>query len=171
MKRIRWTALSVVAFGALSLMGGAASGQISRTHSPGNVSRTHYYWMGSWATSPAGLPTVSKSRAAWLPAVITMKGTIRYRIRLSLGGSQVRLRLSNEYGASTLGIAAVTVAMAGHGLDAVPGSVMPVTFGRRRSIAIPAGAPALSDPVALRVPSLGAGYRRMGKAIDLRLFN
>lgn len=104
--------------------------------------------------SPAGLPTISKIGTWPLPATITVKGTVRYRIRISLGGSEVRLRFSNEYGKSPLTIAAVTVAVAGHGLDAVAGSLKPVTFGGLRSITIPAGAPALSDPVPLRVASL-----------------
>lgn len=82
------------------------------------------------------------------------KGTVRYRIRISLGGSKVRFVFSNEYGNSALRVAAVTVAMPADGLNAVPGSLTPVTFANLRSITIPAGAPALSDPVALRVPSL-----------------
>jgi len=104
--------------------------------------------------SPAGLPTISKIGADSLPPIITVKGTIRYRIRISLGGSQVRLRFSNEYGKSALTVAAVSVAVAAHGLDAVSGSLQPVTFGGSRSITIPAGAPALSDPIPLRVRSL-----------------
>lgn len=137
--------LGALALGALSLPGGAASGHVSSIHS---------HWIGTWETSPAGLPTISEIGAWPLPATITVKGTVRYRIRISLGGSEVRLRFSNEYGKSPLTIAAVTVAVAGHGLDAVAGSLKPVTFGGRRSITIPAGAPALSDPVPLRVPAL-----------------
>jgi len=87
--------------------------------------------------SPAGLPTISKIGADSLPPIITVKGTIRYRIRISLGGSQVRLRFSNEYGKSALTVAAVSVAVAAHGLDAVSGSLQPVTFGGSRSSPFP----------------------------------
>lgn len=145
MSRFRRRVLGALALGVSGLLAAEAFGRASSDNS---------YWVGTWATSAAGLPTVSKLRATPLPAAITTKGTIRYRIRISLGGSKVRLLFSNEYGKSALRIAAVTVAMAGHGLDAVPGSTVPVTFGVRRSITIPAGAPALSDPVALRVRSL-----------------
>lgn len=141
----RRNVLGVLALGALSLLGARASGHASGTDS---------HWIGTWETSPAGLPTVLELGDDLLPAVITTKGTVRYRIRISLGGARLRLRFSNEYGKTALRIAAAAVATAGDGLDEIPGSSMPVTFGGRRSITIPAGAPALSDPVALRVHSL-----------------
>ena len=137
--------LGALTFGALSLLGTEAFGHAANIDS---------HWIATWAKSPAGLPTVLKLRSTPMPAVIMAKGTIRYRIRISLGGSRVRLQLSNAYGKSALRIAAVTIARAGEGLAALAGSLMPVTFGGRRAITIPAGAPALSDPVALRVPSL-----------------
>lgn len=139
------TLLRVLAVAALSLLGTEAFGHVSTAGS---------YWIGTWATSPAGLPTVSKLGTHSLPAIIETKGTVRYRIRISLGGSRVRLRVSNEYGTRALMIGAVTVGMAGDGLDAVPGSLKPVMFAGRRSIVIPAGAPALSDPVAIQAGSL-----------------
>ncbi|HVT28107.1 MAG TPA: SGNH/GDSL hydrolase family protein [Lacipirellulaceae bacterium] len=145
MNRYNRGVLGVLALGALSLL---------RTEAFGHVPDSKSYWIGTWATSPVGLPTISKVGAYSLPTVLTIKGTIRYRIHISLGGLEVRLRFSNEYGKSALRIAAVSIAMAGDGLDAIPGSLRPITFGGRRSITIPAGAPALSDPVALRVRSL-----------------
>ena len=140
-----WNLLATLVIGALTLL---------RTEACGQVSATDPYWIGTWGSSPAGLPTTSKLGNYSLPAFITMKGTIRYRIRIALGGSAVRLRFSNEYGKSALMIAAATVAMAGDGLDAIPGTFRTVTFGGQRSIIIPAGAPALSDPVTFRVHSL-----------------
>ncbi|MGH9920699.1 MAG: hypothetical protein ACRD6W_17745, partial [Nitrososphaerales archaeon] len=60
---------------------------------------------------------MSKLETYVLPTVIMTKGTIRYRIRISLGGSKLRVVFSNEYGRSALRIAAVTVAMAADGLN------------------------------------------------------
>src|SRR5579859_1468654 len=44
-------------------------------------------WIGTWGTSPVGLPTVTKIGAYTMPPPITIKGTIRYRLRVSSGGS------------------------------------------------------------------------------------
>jgi lysophospholipase L1-like esterase len=111
-------------------------------------------WIGTWATSPAGLPTVTKIGTYTLPPATLVKGTIRYRLRVSAGGSQIRLRFSNEYGDTPLSLAAATVGLAGDGLDARPGSLKRLTFTGKGSITIPARARALTDPVDLAVESL-----------------
>lgn len=112
-------------------------------------------WIGTWETSPAGLPTVAKIGSYTLPVPTIVKGTIRYRLRISQGGSHMRLRFSNEYGNSPLALTAATVGSAADGLDAVAGSLKRVAFAGKRSITIPAGAPALSDPIELPVKPLG----------------
>jgi lysophospholipase L1-like esterase len=111
-------------------------------------------WTGTWQASPVGLPTVAKLGSAALPALITARGTIRYRIRISQGGRQIRLRFSNEYGSDPLQLGTASLGMAAEGLDVVPGSLKRVTFGSRESITIPAGAPVLSDAVDLPVTPL-----------------
>ena len=117
-------------------------------------SRAQSAWIGTWATSPTGLPTVAKAGTFTLPSPKTIKGTIRYRLRVSLGGTQVRLRFSNDYSDSPLLLAAVTVGPAGDGLDALPGSLKRATFNGKESIAIPARASAVTDPVVLVVEPL-----------------
>jgi lysophospholipase L1-like esterase len=111
-------------------------------------------WIGTWGTSPVGLPTVPKIEGYTIPPPTKIKGTIRYRLRISLGGSPIRLRFSNEYSDSRLSVAAATVGLAGDGLDALPGSLKRVTFSGKESVTIPARAPALSDPVELVVKPL-----------------
>jgi lysophospholipase L1-like esterase len=111
-------------------------------------------WIGTWATSPTGLPTVKKIGSYTLPPPIKIKGTIRYRLRISLGGSEIRLRFSNDYGDSPLSLAAATLGLAGDGLDALPGSLKQATFNGKGSVTIPAGASALTDPVDLPVKPL-----------------
>jgi len=76
---------------------------------------------------------------------------VRERVRISVGGSQIRIRLSNEYGSSPLHVGSATVAVPNDLASVKSGSIHAVTFGGRDSITIPAGAPALSDPVALPV--------------------
>lgn len=112
-------------------------------------------WIGTWAISPTGLPTLSRIGNWTLPVPTIVSGTFRFRLRVSLGGRQVRLRFSNEYGGQPLTLNAVTVGLAAGGLDAVSGSVRKVTFAGSDAITLPAGAPALSDPIDLPVKALG----------------
>ena len=69
---------------------------------------------------------------------------------------QVRVELSNEYGAQPLVIGAAHVALAGENGAIQPGSDRALTFGGRPSITVPPGAPVLSDPVELTVADLGS---------------
>lgn len=73
--------------------------------------------------NPAGAPTITKIGPYSLPPRISVRGTIRYRLRISGGGSQIRLRLSNEYAETPLKLGGVSVGLAAHALDAVPGSL------------------------------------------------
>jgi hypothetical protein len=121
----RWIAI-VSAFGALAFSFSA-------------LAEERGTWIGTWETSSAGLPTVAKIGSYTLPLPTIVKGTIRYRLRISEGGSRVRLRFSNEYGSSPLALAAATVGTAAaDGPDAVAGSLKRVTFAGRLSINIPA---------------------------------
>lgn len=78
-------------------------------------------------------------------------GTLRYRIAVSAAGNSVRLRFSNEEGTAPVVISAASVGLAGDGFDAGGGGLIPVTFSGRKGIAIPAGAPVVSDPIAIGV--------------------
>ena len=112
-------------------------------------------WIGTWASSPVGLPTVERIGTYILPPPTTIKGTIRYRLRVSVGGRQLRLRFSNEYGEREVGLGAVTVGLAGERLDAEAGSLRRATFGGKEAITIPAGSIAVTDPIDLTVEALG----------------
>jgi len=108
-------------------------------------------WVGSWGASP--LPP--SPGAGPFPATPSFNDqTVRQTVRLSVGGSRVRLRLTNEYGtkAVTIGAARVMFADTIHGGKA--GVDKAVTFDGRPSATIPAGAPLVSDPIDLNVPDL-----------------
>jgi lysophospholipase L1-like esterase len=81
--------------------------------------------------------------------------SVRQVIRLSSGGSDVRIRISNQYGVQPLEVTAATVAKAVKGAAVVPGSVRPVRFGGAESVSIPAGGQLTGDRVAL--PGLSSG--------------
>ena len=103
-------------------------------------------WIATWTASPEpGVPFPG------LPVLNLQDQTVRERVRISVGGSQIRIRLSNEYGSSPLVLDSVTVAAPSDLASVKSGSILPVTFGGRNSITIPAGAPAISDPVAFPV--------------------
>ena len=103
-------------------------------------------WIATWTASPE--PADSDPNQ---PVLNLQNQTVRERVRISVGGSQVRIRLSNEYGSSPLHVGSVTVAVPNDLASVKSGSIHAVTFGGRDSITIPAGAPALSDPVALPI--------------------
>lgn len=104
-------------------------------------------WVGTWGTAPAGPP---------LPAQLQTFNdqTLRLIVHTSIGGSQVRIRLVNELGATPLRIGAAHIALRQSGASIVPGSDRTLTFSGQESIVIPPGAPVLSDPVELNVPAL-----------------
>jgi lysophospholipase L1-like esterase len=75
--------------------------------------------------------------------------TIRSVVRLSAGGSAVRIRLSNVFGTAPLTVSSSYVATRLAGPVTVPGSARPATFGGERAVTIPAGRRVWSDQVDL----------------------
>lgn len=104
-------------------------------------------WVGTWAAGPTTVPPTS--------TVAFEDQTLRQVVHVSLGGDSLRVRLSNEFGDAPLLVGAAHVARGvdGHPERIAEGSDRTLTFGGRSSISIPPGAPALSDPVSLRVPA------------------
>jgi lysophospholipase L1-like esterase len=108
-------------------------------------------WTGSWGASPLP-PTPAGGPFPGTPSFENQ--TIRQVVRLSAGGDQIRLRLTNEYGAAPLEVGAARVALADADGAIVPGSERVVTFSGAASAVISAGAPLLSDPIDLAVENL-----------------
>lgn len=75
--------------------------------------------------------------------------TLRNVARVSIGGSAVRLRLSNLMGAEPVTFDAVSVGIGEVGAVIVAGSLRAVTFGGRAGVTLRDGARAVSDPVDL----------------------
>jgi len=102
-------------------------------------------WVGTWSASPTDLS---------LAPIQFMNETLRAIVRISIGGEQVRVRLSNMFGTQPVSIGAAHVALAGAGpaIKATSGRVL--TFGGDSSIVIPPGIVVVSDPVKLEVPTL-----------------
>ena len=105
-------------------------------------------WIASWTAAPMNV---------WGPDA-PLSGfygqTVREIARLTVGGSAVSVRLTNEFGTAPVRIEAAELALAGmqgH-IDAL--TKRPLTFGGSRAATIPPGAPLVSDPVAIDVPPL-----------------
>src|SRR5215472_1235739 len=98
------------------------------------------HWVGTWATAPAPAEGAAFSNQ-----------TLRMNARVSIGGSTLRVRLSNAYGSRPLTIGAAHVGLRESGAGIVAGSDRRLTFGGATSATIAAGALLLSDPVDLAV--------------------
>ncbi|QBE67446.1 SGNH/GDSL hydrolase family protein [Pseudoduganella lutea] len=102
-------------------------------------------WAGTWGTAPAD--------AAPKTLETFTNQTLRLIVHTSIGGSKVRIRLSNELGTAPLRIGAAHVALRAGGAEIVADTGRALTFGGRPAVVIPPGAPVLSDPVDLVVPA------------------
>ena len=104
------------------------------------------HWVGTWAASPvSGNNTDGKYGAA--------DTTYREIVHTSLGGSKVRVVLTNEFGTDPLTVTAARVALSAGGSDITVTADRQLTFGGHPSIIIPPGALALSDPADLKLPA------------------
>lgn len=80
--------------------------------------------------------------------------SVRQVVRVTAGGKGVRIRLSNQYGASPLKVAGATIALAGKGAAVRQGTVRRLTFGRAEQMVIPVGGQVASDLADLEVKAM-----------------
>lgn len=104
-------------------------------------------WCATWGTAPAGPPPAAGTLAF-------ANQTLRLIVHTSIGGSRVRVRLSNEFGTAPLRIGAAHIGVRASGANLVAGSGRDLTFGGQAGAIIAPGDPLLSDPVGLSVPAL-----------------
>lgn len=110
-------------------------------------------WVPSWTASPQPIWSSDFVLPLGLPATLSDQ-TVRQTVRASVGGSRVRIVLSNEYGTQPLQIGAARIATAGEAAGATGGPGKALTFGGQQSITVPASAVVMSDPVAMEVAPL-----------------
>jgi lysophospholipase L1-like esterase len=111
----------------------------------GSLAGADGLWTATWSASLAP-PVASDSRFA--------NQTLRQIARISVGGDEVRVRISNEHGTRPLVIGAAHVAIAGAGAAIRPGTDRVLTFSGRGSVVVPPGKRVVSDPAELRVAAL-----------------
>jgi lysophospholipase L1-like esterase len=101
-------------------------------------------WVATWGASPQAADEPQKMQGA----------TIREMAQVSVGGKQVRIRLSNAYGSGPITVGATHLARRARGVRIAAGSDRAVTFHGQRSVTIPAGGLEVSDPVELELADL-----------------
>lgn len=99
-------------------------------------------WVSTWASSPQ----LGDAKNA-PPEPGFHDSTIRQVVHVSIGGKQIRVRFSNEFGTAPLTIASAHIAVsAGHGAIRAE-SDKALAFHGMPSVTIPAGALIISDPL------------------------
>ena len=115
------------------------------------TARSRKIWTASWLAPPAPPLASSPSLPAAALARSFRNQTINQTVRLSAGGTGLRVRLTNEYGTAPLKIGKARVVLIDEAGMVVAGSARTLTFGGQTGTVIPPGAPWLSDVVDLPV--------------------
>lgn len=110
-------------------------------------------WTATWTASPQPVWGKEFLFPTHVPTTLHDQ-TFRQVARVGLGGPRVRLVFSNAYGRTPLALGAVTVALSAGADRVIASSVREVTFDGKATATIAAGAPLVSDPIALPVPAL-----------------
>lgn len=114
------------------------SGQLKAQDSPASV------WAGTWASAPV---QADEKR-------VLHEETLRQIVHTSIGGSHVRIHISNLFGTQPLRIEDVHIARANRGPSIVPGTDRSLHFDGQPFVVIPAGEAAISDSIGFNVPAL-----------------
>ena len=111
------------------------------------------HWVGSWASSQQTPETGNL-----LDPELMRDATLRQIVPLSVGGSQLRVRVSNAFGTAPLHLTAVHVARPvsapGGAIDSASDTT--VMFDGMPDVSVPAGAEYVSDPVTFSVAGLSS---------------
>ena len=111
---------------------------------PAQDSGAQVHWVGSWAASQQ----MPEPRNA-LATDDLRDATLRQTVHLTLGATDLRVRLSNRFGTAPLRLGGVHIAVSvAPGSDAiVPQTDKGLTFSGEAAVTIPAGADYVSDPI------------------------
>ena len=130
--RLSPTALRLTVLAALTL---PALAQTAQPH-----------WVATWGTAPVAHPNDHKA--------FTLPTTLREIVHVSLGGSTLRVVLTNEQGVTPLVIDESAVALPAPAGSIQPNSSVPLTFNGHPAITIPQGSIAVSDPIPFNLAPL-----------------
>ncbi|MEU4235838.1 GDSL-type esterase/lipase family protein [Actinoplanes sp. NPDC026619] len=141
---MRWTRAALVMVVGLSACGTAerpaappASRSVSPT--PSHSPSAEPGWVGTWAVGVQSGSTGFEQQ------------TLRQVVHTSIGGDQVRVRLSNQFGAAPLTVTGIGVARPTGGAGIQVATARAVTFSGNNSVTVPAGEEAVSDALTFTV--------------------
>ncbi|MGW2384796.1 SGNH/GDSL hydrolase family protein [Streptomyces sp. NPDC001658] len=108
--------------------------------------------------APAEAPTRPDGVVTWAASAARMDEEASERghrlvVRTSVGGSDLRIRLTNAFGDRAVTFDGVHAGLRKEGAALMPGSNRPLTFDGARSVTVPAGRTVLSDPLPGRLPA------------------
>jgi lysophospholipase L1-like esterase len=111
------------------------------------------HWVTTWGCGP------QLTEPGNLPPAPLANSTLRQFVHVTIGGSHLRVRLSNAYGTNSVMINSAHVALAAGAGSAGSGNIntatdKALTFHGAPSITIPAGEVVLSDPFNFNLPAL-----------------
>ena len=129
MPRIPLTRRRVAALAALATIAAVVAGTTSAAAAPSPTE------VGTWGAS------TDRTGAA------VNDQTVRDIVHTNIGGSGLRVALSNVFGSQAVTFGHVSVGVRQSGADVVPGTNQQVTFSGSPSVKVPAGAEVLSDPL------------------------
>ena len=107
------------------------------------------HWVGTWGTAPQLVESHNNPPSPGLG-----NNSLRQIVQVSIGGENVRLKLTNEFSTGATEIKAVELAYAqtaGCSSDIDEASSVSLTFGGQASVTIPAGGKVTSDPVSFHL--------------------
>ncbi|WP_455353528.1 SGNH/GDSL hydrolase family protein [Streptomyces sp. SYSU K217416] len=145
------TVAALVSAGVFLGVAGVSDASGSRT---GTAGQPRALWVGTWSASPAAAEPGTRGTGH-------AGRTFRNVVHTSIGGSHVRVTLSNLFGVGPLHISHASVALAAAQHPAVhrkrpaaaPGTLRALTFGGSPAVTIPAGGEITSDAAELPVPA------------------
>ncbi|MFI0351633.1 GDSL-type esterase/lipase family protein [Actinomadura sp. 9N407] len=132
---------------AVALLAGTV---IAGTVTPASAERTpDSRWVGAWATAVQQPYAETFEGPTWAEKGFAGE-SVRQVIRVSTGGTRLRVRLSNLYGTTPLKITGATIGKAGEGASVRPGTLLPLRFHRSASTHIAPGREMVSDAVPMK---------------------
>lgn len=103
-------------------------------------------WIGTWAAAPQ--PASGRNPQTF------QNQSLRLIVHTSVGGSKVRVKISNTYGGEPLAIGGAHIARRAVGAEIDPASDKRLTFGGQKSTRVAPRSMVVSDAVELEVPAL-----------------
>jgi len=110
-------------------------------------------WVSTWAAAPMAAAPESMAAPDDFSAAGFANQTIRDIAWTSVGGQAARIGLSNRFGTQPVTFGQVDIGISAGGAYIAPDTNHIVTFAGSRSVTIPPGGSAVSDPVKMTVPA------------------